>query len=463
MTAQRNLILILAHGLRSDAAGDTLAWPFVSPNLEAMSNRGLRLVATSACPADDGGMVSLLTGLHARQHGQVWSGKGSPPGDGWARWLSEAGYYMAGVGVVGLLAEHLQEAVTVEPVGVINPARCAYFQFMRDQGQAPALVQQRKQRQRYGPFEPDRLLLDPGQDVDGFIGNHAASTLDSLPDDRPWVLVVMFTGPGNDLPAPGLYDQLVDVKELEAGFVPADLRTLDVMADLDYPRILLQRLDARKLARIRGDYLGRVGLIDHAIGRLVERAASRPDAGRTWTVVTSDRGMILGEHGLIGHRSFLCPAVEAPLIVCPPAGSADGQQAPKSQHLDGLVSTVDVAATIAALGGADVPPWVVGRSVLPIIAGQSFDSLARKAGCVSEYSHRLMLQTERHKVIYEVNHGEALALFDLLTDPEEEKNLVNTPQGINVLDGLRWRLADALIGLRSAPRGSEAVQPPPWA
>src|SRR6185369_3797584 len=57
MHHRRNLIIILAHGLRSDAIGDSRAWPLTTPYLEKLANHGVRCVATSACPADWGGMV----------------------------------------------------------------------------------------------------------------------------------------------------------------------------------------------------------------------------------------------------------------------------------------------------------------------------------------------------------------------------------------------------------------------
>jgi arylsulfatase A-like enzyme len=298
---------------------------------------------------------------------------------------------------------------------------------------------------RSGPFEPDRLLVEPDDDVDGFIAMKAREVLERMPADKPWALLVCFSGPGNDLPPPTLYDDVADRDELSRGFAPADFTRVDAMAELDYPRIMLQRLEPGKIARIRADYLGRVSLIDFGVGRLMSALEERPDAGRSWTVVASDHGQLLGEHGLIGHRSFLAPAVEVPVIIVPPAPGA----ASREDASEGLVSTVDVAATITALAGCDAPRAVVGRSLLPMLSGEAL--LPPLTGCLSEFGKRLMLETERYKVIFDTEARRAMGLYDLLNDAGEHDNLIDKPAGRNLIDSLRWRLGDVLLPLRARP------------
>jgi choline-sulfatase len=305
-------------------------------------------------------------------------------------------------------------------------------------------------------------VLDPEDDIDGFISAEARRLLSRMPADKPWALIVSYSGPGNELPPPTLYSQVVDPATLEAGFMPVDFTKVDALAELDYPRVMLQRLDPRMLGRIRADYLGRVSLIDFGIGRLTSLVESRPDRNRTWMVVASDRGQLLGEHGLVGHRSFLCGAIETPLLVMPPlfgmAVVADPAAEPVTWHTDfgsGFVSTVDAAATIAALGACDPPKATVGRSLLPVLAGESLQNLGAgigNGGLLSEFGRRLLLETERYKVIFDVESHLALGLYDLINDPDEQTNLVTSPIGQNLLDSLRWRLGDTLLGLRSLPQ-----------
>jgi arylsulfatase A-like enzyme len=445
MPFRRNLVIVFAHGLRADALGDSQVWPLRTPSLEKLCERGVSLIASSACPADPGGMVTLLTGYHARQHGFVDQMRGPTACEGWPALLAEAGYHIGGVGVIGSALSWIDDAVNVAGVEQADSSICRYLSAMRAKGFQEAVSQQRRQRMRSGPFEPDRLLVEPDDDVDGFIAMKAREVLERMPADKPWALLVCFSGPGNDLPPPTLYDDVADRDELSRGFAPADFTRVDAMAELDYPRIMLQRLEPGKIARIRADYLGRVSLIDFGVGRLMSALEERPDAGRSWTVVASDHGQLLGEHGLIGHRSFLAPAVEVPVIIVPPAPGA----ASREDASEGLVSTVDVAATITALAGCDAPRAVVGRSLLPMLSGEAL--LPPLTGCLSEFGKRLMLETERYKVIFDTEARRAMGLYDLLNDAGEHDNLIDKPAGRNLIDSLRWRLGDVLLPLRARP------------
>jgi len=444
------------------------------PNLDKLSPRSLHMTATSACPADIGGMVSLLTGLHPRQHGylnqaqptedrdQLANGVGSVPGkqtvaqEGWPNLFSQAGYYVAAVGCVDLLAPGLDQTVLVANPSTIKPKQCAYLLAMQDKSMRPAIEQQRRQRLRYGLFEPDRLLMEPDEDIDGFIAVQARKTLAHMPTDKPWVLIVVFSGPGNDLPPPTLYDYVVDPAGLTHGFTPADFRHLNAMAELDYPRVLLQRLEPHRIGRIRADYLGRASLIDHGIGRFLSQIDDRPDRDHTWSVISSDRGYLLGENGLVGHRSFLAGAVNVPVIITPPTPPA------KCTATD-LVSTADVGATIAALGGCDLSAAARGRSLLPILADQPIDTSINHIGSISEFGHRLMLKTTRYKVVFDTDRYAAISLYNIADDPDELNNLIKHPSSRNVLDSMRWRLGDVLLPLRAVPRGNGSTQshPPP--
>jgi arylsulfatase A-like enzyme len=482
MGTGRNLVLVLAHGLRSDALGDSRAWPLTTPNLLKLADHGLRAVATSACPADPGGMVSLLTGLHARQHGHLEQApRRTHPGgasgrsvagacEGWPAWLRAAGYHLAGVGCIAPIEPWLHEAVFVEDVDVQDSTACAYLHALENKGMKWAVQQQRRQRLRAGVFAPDRLLIEPDDDIDGFIFVQARRMLARMPADRPWALIVMLSGPANDLPPPTIYSQIVAPESVVGGFLPIDLKMVNALAELDYPRVMLQRLEPEQIGRIRADYLGRVSLVDYGVGRLATAVRARTDSERCWLMLTSDRGHLLGEHGLVGHRSFLCGAVEVPVLLVPPGAgfrpqprAADGGEAPP---LQGLASSVDVAATIAGLSGCDLPRPVTGQSVLALLGAEegptALDALGAlgvtgvgpRSSCLSEFSRRLMFQTDRHKVVFNTETRSAIGLYDLRTDGDEERNLAGTPQGMNLLDSLRWRLGDSLMPLYALPRAS---------
>ena len=450
MDHRRNLLIVLAHGLRSDALQDEEHWPLATPQLQTLADRGLRLVLTSASPVDPGGMESLWTGRHARQHGRLQDQADAPAiHDALPLWLGEAGYHTVGVGEVGRVATLLDEAIVTEEVAVAEPApsRCWYTAAARSRGHAPALAQQRRTRLRSGPVAPDRLLLDPEEDIDGFIAAQAVEAIGRLPEDRPWAMFVSFSGPGNELPPPLGFDDLVPTARLSNGFAPADMNRLDALAEPQLPRAVLQRLEPHQIARIRADYLGRVGLIDHCVGRLQQAIEARSDADKSWSVVSADRGCLLGEHGLVGHRSFLAPAVEVPLIVSPPKDSA--VRGPTEKFQDGIFNVVDVAPTIAALAGADRPERAAGRSLLPVFQDQPV--LPAVSANLSEFHERVLIETERYKAVFHAPTSRCLGMYDLVADPDERINLAihQTAASRKLMRQMRLTLAQTLLPVRA--------------
>jgi len=450
MRVRRNLLILLAHGLRSDALGDSDCWPLDTPNMVGLSERSLRLVATSACPSDPGAMMSLVTGQHPRQHGrlnqsddgaQPWSSNAATNA-GFTEWLRGEGYHVTGVGCAGQFSRAMHEPVVVAQVDEPAPSGCAYTVASQSRGVAAAVAQQRKQRRRSGWFEPDRLLLEPDDDIDGFIALEATRKLEQMPHDQPWALVVAFSGPGNELPPPPMYADLIDPMDTGPMSALVDFTNLDAIAELDYPRSVLQRMQPHKLGRIRADYLGRVSLIDYAVGRLQREMERRDDASRTWMMLTSDRGCLLGEHGLVGHRSFLTGAVEVPVLLKPPT--------PPPRFIpEGLVSTADIAPTLAELAGADRPAHLAGRSLLSMLREDDPASPSPGRALLSEFGHRLLLETQRYKLVIRTDTRRPLCLFDLLEDPDERQNLIDSEPGRKLLPGLMSRLAEELLPLRS--------------
>ncbi len=445
----RNLIIVVCHGLRSDALSDEARWPLVTPNLEQLATRGLRLVAKAASPADTQALASLLTGRYPRQLPTGLGGLEAPcdtANPSLPTWLRDAGYHVAGVGQVGSIRDQLDavhETADLDTPEPVASSACAYLQEAHYRGHVPALTHQRLQRRRRGAVQPDRLLLEPDHDIDGFIALRAKQAVREMPTDRPWALIVAFSGPGNDLPPPMLYDELVSPDDLTGDFTPADFTQLDTLLEPAYPRSVLQRLTRRDIARIRADYLGRVALIDHGVGQLLDAARQRPDSKRAWCVLSSDHGTLLGEHGLLGHRSFLGPAIDVPVLVAPVHGRQHPTLVP-----DGLWSTVDVAPTVADLAGADTPDSLAGRSLLPLLRDET-ELGPHGAWVLSEFGDRLMIETRRHKAIYRTDTATCIALYDLLTDPDEHVNRVDDPKEREALDAVRSALAEALLPLRA--------------
>ncbi|MBW2365407.1 MAG: DUF4976 domain-containing protein [Deltaproteobacteria bacterium] len=95
-----------------------------------------------------------------------------------------------------------------------------------------------------------------------------------------------------------------------------------------------------------------------------------------------------------------------------------------------------------------------GESILPVV--QNKVATGRKAWLLEFWKYfpentpsYVGVRTERHKYI-EYERGRDPELFDLLADPEEKRNLYNTPEGLKLVPDLKELLAQLKSGKKIA-------------
>ena len=187
---------------------------------------------------------------------------------------------------------------------------------------------------------------------------------------------------------------------------------------------------ARDARTLKAAYYAMVELIDDQFGRILDALEETGQRENTLIVFTSDHGEMLGDHGLIqkGCR-FYEGLVRVPLVFSWPALAEKGLAAP------GLVELTDIAPTLLAAAGLPVPSEMHGRSLLPVLTGQTspaqlrdfvrceyynaLDSSFCRAG---DATYATMYRDERYKLV--LYHGHGLGeLYDLEEDPGEFRNL----------------------------------------
>jgi arylsulfatase A-like enzyme len=169
----------------------------------------------------------------------------------------------------------------------------------------------------------------------------------------------------------------------------------------------------------RGWRLGRACesllVVDRAVGQLVDAQAAR---GRpAWFIFVSDNGMSWGQKGFsLKHTP---PASHAPFYVAGP-GVEPGST-------DALSSKIDVAPTIAAMAGLELP-WADGMSLLPLLRGETGEGRAEllevmPGSGAPGYEGWNALRTADHRFIrWDDGRRE---LYDLASDPWEAHDLVS--------------------------------------
>jgi arylsulfatase A-like enzyme len=116
----------------------------------------------------------------------------------------------------------------------------------------------------------------------------------------------------------------------------------------------------------RQRYRGEVVYVDREVGRLLDTLEELGIREKTLVILTSDHGELLGEHGMGGHIEPLYePLLRVPLIMSYPG------VLPAERIVSTPVRHVDILPTLLDLLGTRSPGDMRGRTLLPLVEGQS--------------------------------------------------------------------------------------------
>ena len=117
----------------------------------------------------------------------------------------------------------------------------------------------------------------------------------------------------------------------------------------------------------------------------------------TVIIFTSDHGEFTGDHGLPGKAPFLLDCmVHQPLIARVP-GAAGGNVSEE------LTESVDLFPTICELTGLEIPRWVQGRSLAPLITGEKRDAYRSRDAVCADTIDSYMCRTKDWKLIHNLH------------------------------------------------------------
>src|SRR5690625_2669291 len=192
--------------------------------------------------------------------------------------------------------------------------------------------------------------------------------------------------------------------------------------------------------RYMKDYLGTIASVDDNLGRLLDYLEETGLDENTIVVYASDQGFYLGDHGWYDKRWMYEESLHIPFMIRWP-----GVIEPGSTN-DDLVQNIDFAPTLVDIAGVEVPDDMQGRSLLPLLAGQSADDW-RESIYYHYYempgAHNVArhygVRTEDYKLIhyYQIDEWE---LFDLKEDPNEMQSVYDDPEYATIQEELEAEL-----------------------
>ncbi|MGH3087865.1 MAG: sulfatase family protein [Rubrobacteraceae bacterium] len=410
LVAERpNIVFILTDDMRLDELDHM-------PKTEALlADQGVTFSNAfvsypTCCPS----RASILRGQYARNHRVLAN---TAPKGGFQRfedlgherstvatWLDDAGYDTA------LLGKYLNEydARAVPPgwdewFARISPEFTYYDYDVNENG---AVV-------HYGSRESDYYTDVLSRQSRSYID-------DAARDERPFFAYIAPLAPhGPTTPAERHEDMFAGSKaprapsfdEGEMGDKPRRMRN----------KPLLNRDEKKRIDREHRDRLRTLQAVDEMVAGIARKLRTQGELDNTYIVFTSDNGWHKGEHRLpSGKRTPYEEAIRVPLVV-------RGPGVPAGQTRDELTLNTDFAPTFADLARAEIPDFVDGRSLKPLLTGPPPKNWRTGFLIENHYPEGdSILGVRAGKYKYIEHPTGRKELYDLSSDPHELESIHKT-------------------------------------
>ncbi|TRZ43658.1 sulfatase family protein [Robertkochia solimangrovi] len=207
-------------------------------------------------------------------------------------------------------------------------------------------------------------------------------------------------------------------------------------------------LKGRALAEWKGqrylhDYLATVAAVDESVGSLLDYLEANGLAENTLVVYTSDQGFYLGEKGWFDKRFMYEESFRTPLLMRYPKVIAPGTEN------DAMVQNLDFAETFLDFAGASqYKKDMQGESLKPMLTGTMKEADFRNILYYHYYDYPAFhmvkkhygIKTGRYKLMHFYDDIDAWEFYDLTSDPEELKNLIDDPEYEDIIAELQRKL-----------------------
>lgn len=463
-----------------------------TPNIDRIGTDGVIFDRTyTPSPVCTPARVSMITGQYSTRHLAWTIGMVPVPaleGPTLGSLLAEAGYRTALIGKTHFVARSIEDQhVAGVPLDDDCPGSdfwASYdgpylgFEFVRhhrhhnaagipnahyrvwleQQGLDLDEIHERgRPERRYAGVWPE---MKPEWTQNAWITDEATSWLDRIADDgEPWCIMANYQDPHYPLICPEPYYSAVDMSGVDLGgpregefdgkppFYRRFLETND-WSDTDGERFapegrnvpdtkVYDHFSAPEAIRA---YIGMCTMVDDYVGKLLDDIEARGQLDNTLVIFTSDHGDMLGRHGM-WYKGL--PAFDDQQRVPGLAMWKAAQKGPIG-HSRAHFNLVDILPT--ALDAAGLPPqeFVQGVSQLPVIRGEA--EWVRDWALVDHVAspsvrQQTFVHDEWKLVVY--SHADYGELYDLAADPDQERNLWDSPEAQERKTALLVKLAQA--------------------
>jgi arylsulfatase len=234
---------------------------------------------------------------------------------------------------------------------------------------------------------------------DNWLTNNAINMLRQFPEDKPWHLVVNFTGP---------HDPWDVTKRMKKNWEGVSFPSPNKG----------NKEKIQEEIKVRQNYAAMLENIDRNIGLILEEVKNRGELDNTIIIYSSDHGEMLGDFECYGKTRPYRASVKIPLII-------RGPNIKKNVYCDALVELQDLTSTIIDYARATMEEAKDSLSLRHIL--EKNDKIHRKYQIsaldlskvgVKEWK---MITDGEFKLV--VENGDICQLYNLNDDPWENNNI----------------------------------------
>ena len=231
----------------------------------------------------------------------------------------------------------------------------------------------------------------------------------------------------------------------------------------------MQGWTEERWTELRATYYGMCARVDHQFGLVLQALREAGLYDDTAVFFFPDHGDFTGDYGLVEktQNTFEDCLTRVPFAIKPPKGVPV-----RPRVSEAMVELVDFPATVEALAGITPPHTHFGRSLLPVIAGETDEHrdavfceggrLRGERHCMElesnpkpdmlywprlswqiqddgpEHTKAAMCRTKDFKYVHRLYESDEL--YDLRKDPQELRNVADDPNYREILHQLKERL-----------------------
>ena len=280
--------------------------------------------------------------------------------------------------------------------------------------------------------------------------------------DKPWFLHLSYIKPHWPYMAPAPYHNMFSQNQ----FYPVHRN--DAQKENAHPvyKAFIDTNVSKTFSRnevrntVLAGYMGLIKQIDDNLGRLFKFLDESGNMKDTMIVFTSDHGDYHGDHWLGEKEFFHEQIVKVPMIIYDPTDAANKTRGHKEKR---FIEAIDLLPTfLDAVESPASKHRLEGNSLMPIIKGEkikkwkdsvfseidySFNEARKLLKLGASDARAYMLRTDKWKYIYYKEFS--AQLFDLENDPDEFKDLGQSPKHSKTRDEMKELLLRRLVSRKN--------------